>query len=159
MIITVRSCRGASTTLTTFNFNSNEIRVVTIDDQPWFVATDTCRALEMPLEKGSGKYLSRLMSDEKRPVPHGIIGGKGMKQATLFSESGLYKLILRSTKPEAQDFQNWVTRVVLPVIRKDGAYITGEEKVASCEMDEDEFVLRAMTILQGKVDASSSTVD
>ena len=68
------------------------------------------------------------------------------------SESGLYKLIMRSDKPEAQDFQNWVTRVVLPSIRKDGAYIMGEEKVASGEMDEDEFVLKAMTILQSKVE-------
>lgn len=68
------------------------------------------------------------------------------------SESGLYKLVIRSDKPEARDFQNLVTRVVIPAIRKDGAYIMGEEKVASGEMDEDEFVLKAMTILQGKVE-------
>lgn len=52
-------------------------------------------------------------------------------------ENGLYKLIMRSDKPEARDFQNWVTRVVLPAIRKDGAYIIGEEKVSSGEMDEE----------------------
>jgi prophage antirepressor-like protein len=37
------------------------------------------------------------------------------------SESGLYKLVMRSNKPEAREFQNWVTREVLPAIRKDGA--------------------------------------
>jgi hypothetical protein len=49
------------------------------------------------------------------------------------SESGLYKLIMRSDKPEAKDFQDWVTRVVLPAIRKDGGYVMGEEKVATGE--------------------------
>ena len=50
---------------------------------------------------------------------------------TLASESGLYKLIIRSNKPEARPFQDWATRDVLPAIRKDGGYIMGEEKVAT----------------------------
>ncbi len=49
------------------------------------------------------------------------------------SEAGLYALILRSNKPEAKAFQKWVTSVVLPAIRKDGAYVIGEEKVATGE--------------------------
>ena len=69
-------------------------------------------------------------------------------RASLVSESGLYKLIMRSDKPEARKFQDWVTREVLPAIRKDGAYIMGEEKVRTGEMDEDELVLRAVAILQ-----------
>jgi prophage antirepressor-like protein len=48
----------------------------------------------------------------------------------LISESGLYKLVLRSDKPEAKAFQDWVTRTVLPAVRKDGAYVAGEEKLA-----------------------------
>ena len=59
---------------------------------------------------------------------------------------------MRSDKPNAKPFQDWVTKVVLPAIRKDGAYIMGEEKVASGAESEDEFILRAFTILQGKVD-------
>ena len=59
---------------------------------------------------------------------------------------------MRSNKPEAQFFQGWVTKVVLPAIRKDGAYIMGEEKVASGEESEDELVLKALGILQKKVD-------
>lgn len=55
----------------------------------------------------------------------------------LIFESGLYKLIMRSNKPEAAQFQDWVTKVVLPAIRKDGAYIEGEEKLASGELSED----------------------
>ncbi|MBS7705189.1 BRO-N domain-containing protein [Chelatococcus asaccharovorans] len=45
------------------------------------------------------------------------------KPAVLGSESGLYKLIMRSDKPEARAFQDWVTREVLPAIRKTGSYV------------------------------------
>lgn len=56
----------------------------------------------------------------------------------LISESGLYKLVMRSEKPQAKAFQDWVKKDVLPAIRKDGGYIMGEEKVATGEMSEDE---------------------
>lgn len=56
------------------------------------------------------------------------IPGKGMAQATLVSEPGLYKLIGRSLKPEAKAFDRWVRHEVLPAIRKDGMYVAGEEK-------------------------------
>lgn len=51
---------------------------------------------------------------------------------------------MRSNKPEARAFQDWVTKVVLPAIRKDGAYVMGEEKVVTGEMTEDELVLKAI---------------
>ena len=50
---------------------------------------------------------------------------------TLISEGGLYNIIMRSDKPEAQKFQNWVTQDVLPAIRKDGMYVQGEERVCT----------------------------
>lgn len=58
---------------------------------------------------------------------------KGFRSVSLISESGLYKLVMRSNKPEARAFQDWVTREVLPAIRKDGGYIKGEELVATGE--------------------------
>ncbi|MBK1622918.1 BRO-N domain-containing protein [Afifella marina] len=47
---------------------------------------------------------------------------------TLISENGPYKLIMRSDKPEAREFQDWMTRVVLPAIRKEAAYVRREEQ-------------------------------
>jgi len=73
----------------------------------------------------------------------------------LISESGLYKLIMRAhpnANPAVARFQNWVTREVLPAIRKDGMYVMGEEKVKSGELSEDEFILKAMTILKSKAE-------
>jgi phage regulator Rha-like protein len=52
--------------------------------------------------------------------------GRGGKPALIVSESGLYKVLMRSDKPEAKAFQDWVTRDVLPAIRKDGAYVMGD---------------------------------
>ncbi|WP_407596957.1 Bro-N domain-containing protein [Pseudomonas aeruginosa] len=129
--------------------NTTEIRVVEIEGNPWFLAVDVLAALGMDTRQ-SQNYLRHLDSSEKQVIC--ITQGKGNPNKTVITESGLYKLVLRSDKPEARRFQDWVTRDVLPAIRKDGAYIMGEEKVATGEMDEDAFVLKAIEILQRKID-------
>jgi len=133
--------------LTIFTYSSNSIRVVEIDGQPWFVAMDVCKVLSIT-EKSRGYAVARLQDDERTLYQI----QKGSRSVSVISESGLYRLIMRSDKPEARKFQDWVTREVLPAIRKDGGYILGEEKVKTGEMDEDEFILQAMTILQRKVE-------
>ena len=59
------------------------------------------------------------------------------------TEAGLYRLVMRSNKPEASDFQDWVTDTVLPAIRKDGAYIKGEE---TAKTDAAQVWLRPLTL-------------
>lgn len=66
-----------------------------------------------------------------------LFAERGNPRITLISESGLYKLIMRSDKPEAKEFQDWVTKTVLPANRKDGVDIMGGEKVATGKMSED----------------------
>src|SRR5690242_610539 len=106
------------------------VRVVTIDGNPWFVAADVCRALGLTPHNGSfTHHLTRLQVGEARKASRSDVevplrGGNLM----LVSESGLYKLVLRSDKPEAREFQDWVTREVLPSIRKHGIYVAGQEK-------------------------------
>jgi prophage antirepressor-like protein len=122
-----------------------DIRVVTLDGNPWFVAADVCRALG--LDDSTHKHMAKLSEGEKtrKPVP-------GMRGAAAFliAENGLYKLVMRSDKPQARKFQDWVTREVLPAIRKDGAYVMGEVKVRTGEMSEDELLVKAFGILQAK---------
>lgn len=93
-----------------------------IEGNPWFVAADICRALGSYRTANGGvnttMALITLKSDEKR-VPLNPIGGR---KPTLISESGFYKVAMRSDKPEARKFQDWVTREVLPSIRKTGTY-------------------------------------
>lgn len=131
------------------------IRIAELDGQPWFVAVDVCHALGFNLSAGAAPHMKKVAHDERRvlkasDLPKSVLGSA--PSITVVSESGLYKLIMRSDKPEARRFQDWVTRDVLPAIRKDGAYIMGEEKVATGEMDEDAFVLKAIEILQRKID-------
>jgi prophage antirepressor-like protein len=117
----------------------------------------------MDASNGVWRWLTRLDGNETfladRASHPQLFCGSRAPSLTLISESGLYKLVLRSNKPEARQFQDWVTRDVLPAIRKDGAYIMGEEKVASGEMDEDEFVLKAISILQRKVERITAERD
>lgn len=67
----------------------------------------------MDTSKGAAKYLARLSPDEKNT--HRLTGGivRGNPTVAIISESGLYKLVMRSDKPEAKAFQDWVTREVL----------------------------------------------
>lgn len=136
--------------------HKHDIRVVTIGDDPWFVAADVCRVLGMDVSGGTYKWLVGVASDEKRLVTSQtdpqIFCGTKARSTTLISESGLYKLVMRSDKPQAKRFQDWVTKDVLPAIRKDGGYIMGEEKVATGEMSEDELVFRAMEVMKNKID-------
>lgn len=121
--------------LSTFTFKSHDIRVIDREGNPWFVARDVCDALGYPARAGGvSSYLHVLSADEKfkatrRTTSNLFDGGYGASMLMLISESGLYKLVMRSDKPEARAFQDWVTRDVLPAIRKDGAYVMGEEKV------------------------------
>lgn len=116
------------TNLTTFNYLSNTVRVVEIDGQPWFVVADVCAALEIGR---SDNLLRHLYSDQKSVTPQRVraLMPDLHHRSVIISESGLYKLIMRSDKPEARKFQDWVTREVLPAIRKDGMYVAGEEKL------------------------------
>lgn len=95
------------------------VRSILIDGDPWFVAADVCKALE--LEK-TNRALSRLDDDEKGA--HSVSTPGGRQRMSIISESGLYSLILGSRKPEAKAFKRWITHEVIPSIRKHGAYMT-----------------------------------
>ena len=102
-----------------FNYNSNEVRTVQQNGEPWFVLKDVCAVLGI----GNNRMASdRLDADEKGVSQIDTLGGR--QEMTVINESGLYNVILRSDKPEAKPFRKWVTSEVLPSIRKHGAYMT-----------------------------------
>lgn len=107
----------------------NAANLVEIDNQPWFVAMGVTNVLGIT-EKSRGYAVARLAYDERSLYRI----QKGQRSVSIISESGLYKLIMRSDKPEAREFQDWVTREALPAIRKDGMYVAGEEKMKTGEM-------------------------
>jgi len=110
-----------------FNFGTHTVRVIMIDGEPWFVASDVCRALELSNPSESLRNLDA----EERGISSTETPG-GMQDMLIISESGLYTLILRcrdavkaGTVPHR--FRKWLTSEVLPSIRKTGRYSIEQE--------------------------------
>ena len=107
-----------TTDLMQFVYEGATVRSIMIDGEPWFVARDICDALEL---LNLTMALQRLAADEKGVNRIDTPGGP--QQMAIVNESGMYALVLRSDKPKAADFRRWITREVIPAIRKTGAYV------------------------------------
>ena len=134
-----------------FKFNAQDIRVVTLDGAPWFVASDVMKLLYGRTSGHNERYAALSTADMLKGHPSKFGLGLG-RHVMLVTEQGLYKLVFESRKPEAVEFKNWIAEVVLPSIRKDGGYVLGEEKVATGELSEDELVLKVMQMQAAKVE-------
>lgn len=109
-------------TIIPFQFETHALRVQ-VDDasQPWFNANDVCEALQL----GNARQALESHVDADDVQKLDTIDSLGRTQrANHVNESGLYALILGSTKDAAKRFKRWVTSEVLPSIRKTGAYAT-----------------------------------
>ncbi|HER4714908.1 TPA: Bro-N domain-containing protein [Streptococcus pyogenes NGAS290] len=103
-----------------FNFKGQEVRTVTIDDEPYFVGKDVAEILGYA--KARNAIASHVDDEDKKDAPiQGTLGGT--QTMTIINESGLYSLILSSKLPQAKEFKRWVTSEVLPTIRKHGYLI------------------------------------
>jgi len=102
-----------------FQFEAHAVRVQ-VDDQgqPWFNATDVCDALEM----GNPSQAIKTHVDAEDLQKLETLTAGGRQRQNHVNESGLYALILGSTKDAAKRFKRWVTSEVLPAIRKTGGY-------------------------------------
>lgn len=108
------------------NAEFGQIRTVTINNEPYFVASDICKALEL---SNPTVALERLDEDERSKFNLGRQG-----EANIVNEYGLYNLILASRKKESKRFKRWITHEVIPSIRKTGGYIAGRETMTDAEL-------------------------
>lgn len=93
-----------------------QVRTMIRAGEPWFVAADVCKALDIG---NPTQALTRLDEDDVT-----LISNEGGREMNIVSEPGLYSLVLGSCKPEAKIFRRWITHEVLPSIRKHGLYAT-----------------------------------
>lgn len=100
------------------NSEFGEVRVLEINNEPWFVATDICKSLEL---SNPTVAVNRLDEDERSKFNLGRQG-----ETNVINEYGLYNLILSSRKKSAKEFKRWITHEVIPTIRKHGMYATEE---------------------------------
>lgn len=119
------------------NSEFGEVRVITKDNEPWFVGKDVANVL------GYQKPLNAIRShvDIEDTLKEGLLDARRITQKTIIiNESGLYSLIFNSKLPSAKQFKKWVTSEVLPQIRKTGGYIPITE-------DDDEKTIMAKALL------------
>jgi len=108
-------------------FQGNSVRMQEDSDGSiWFVGCDVCNILGY---KNPSKALAdhcdisedeQVKSNKLKKITVKTEGGK--QQLLAIDEANLYRLILRSNKPEAKEFERWVVEEVLPELRKTGSY-------------------------------------
>jgi len=119
-----QSFLGMSQNIKLFEFSHEDknfiLRSIEIDGEHWYVANDICKALGI---KQTRNAANRLDHDDVRKTD--VIDSIGRIQKTnIVNESGLYALIFQSNKSIAKRFKRWVTKEILPQIRKTGSYGT-----------------------------------
>ena len=126
-----------------FNFKGQQVRTVTINDEPFFVGKDVADILGYANNRDA---LVKHVDDEDKQTSQ--IATAGQKRSmTVINESGLYSLILGSKLPQAREFKHWVTSEVLPAIRKHGAYMT-PAKIEEVLTDPDTIIQLATQLKQ-----------
>lgn len=127
-----------------FDFKGASLRTLTDEaGEPWFVLKDCMSILDLGNPTETVK-----MFDKDEFSTTEVIDSIGRRQQTyIISEPGLYRLVMRSRKPEAKEFQRWVTHEVLPQIRRTGGYIP----TSDTDSDED-IMARAVLVAQKTIE-------
>ena len=107
------------------NTEFGSIRMIEIDDMPYFVGKDVAEILGYT---NPSKALDDHVDDEDK-LNNKSLSSLGQRGGWLINESGLYSLILSSKLPKAKEFKHWVTSVVLPSIRKTGMYAAADIQI------------------------------
>ena len=129
-------------------FQSKEfgkVRTVLIENEVWFVLIDICKILEL---SNPSSVIKRLDEDEVTKFDLGSLSGI----TNIINESGLYKVIFRSDKPQANQFTKWVTHDVLPSLRKTGSYSMNQTP-KELELKEKEIQLKTAEFLNNMADS------
>lgn len=130
--------------LQVFKFENSQVRTVLINDEPYFVGKDVATILGYSNPRDA---LSKHVDEEDKGVANYDTPG-GKQNLTVISESGVYALVFGSKLPGAKKFKRWVTKEVLPTIRKTGGY-----KVPDNPMDALKLMFEAQTQTNQQVGA------
>lgn len=125
-----------SASIIPFTYGAQDVRVVEVDGEPWFVLADIGAILGT-----RGRDLGRMIDAEDRGA-HFVRTPSGEQEMATVNEAGLYTVLLRSNNPAAKPFRRWVTSDVLPSIRRTGQYgapreLTGPELMARALIEAD----------------------
>ena len=148
----------------TFSNNEfGEIRVLEIENEPWFVGKDV--AVVLGYENQNRDIVTHVDAEDRKMLDktqyeNGIefnYKELGQRGGWIINESGLYSLILSSKLPNAKKFKRWVTNEVLPSIRKHGAYMT--EDTIEKALTSPDFLIQLATKLKEEQEKSKQLED
>ena len=123
------------------NEEFGEIRTSVVNSEPMFCLSDICKSLGL---SQPSKVKERLNEKGVRTIPTLTSGGE--QNLLYINEPNLYKVIFQSRKESAERFTDWVTSEVLPSIRKNGGYISGQETLS-----DDELLSKALLVAHNKI--------
>lgn len=124
-------------------FNNEEfgvIRTVTKDDKTYFVGNDVAKAL------GYSETAKAIRTHCKGVSEMDIPTNGGVQTMKMITEGDIYRLVIKSQLPQAEKFESWVFDNVLPSIRKNGGYISGQETLS-----DEELLSKALMVAQNKI--------
>lgn len=124
------------------NAEFGQIRTVTIDNKPWFVASDVASALGYSNPRKA--VADHCKGVTKRDTPT----SSGTQSISYINEGDVYRLIMKSKLPSAERFESWVVDEVLPSIRKNGGYIANQENLTPEQIVANALVVAQNIILQ-----------
>ena len=130
------------------NEEFGEIRTITKDGEPWFVASDIAKALGYRM---ASDMTRRIDEEDKGYTKVRTPGGE--QEMSIINESGLYAGVFCSSLDSAKSFKHWVTSEVLPSIRKNGGYIAGQETLS-----DEELMARALLVANNKIAERDSVI-
>lgn len=107
-----------------FYYLDKQVRTYVSYDDVWFVAKDVCSILDI---KNVSDAVGKLKDSFKTTIALTDTGSNYKTNALAVNEAGLYKLIFKSRKEEAEKFSDWVAEKVLPTIRKTGGFVSNED--------------------------------
>jgi len=122
--------------LKNFTFEGNQVRTLSLEETPYFLANDVAEILGY--KRVGDAIKQHVDADNRKTLSYKAFGdlaqslwaGNDFSNKTIITEAGVYDLIFGSDLPSAKKFKHWVTHEVLPTIRKHGAYMTDQKAAA-----------------------------
>ncbi len=131
------------------NEEFGEIRTITKDGEPWFVASDVAKALGYRMASDMTRRIDEEDKGYTKVRTHG-----GEQEMSIINESGLYAGVFCSSIDSAKSFKHWVTSEVLPSIRKNGGYIAGQETLS-----DEELMAKALLVANNKIKERDAIIE
>lgn len=128
------------------NSDFGEIRTIVVNDEIWFVGKDV--AVALGYSNPSKAVINHVDDEDKRfeMVPVSDSQNGNLVKTAFINESGMYSLVLSSKLPKAKEFKRWVTKEILPSVRKHGGYIINQE-----QMTDKELLAKAVIVSQSVI--------